>query len=82
MACGAVAVVSKVASLPELLGDAAVFVKPGDTDELSAAIGQLLVDDDRRQGLAAAGIARAGSFSWTRAATETAAVYRSLGLAV
>jgi len=82
MACGAAVVVSRVASLPEILGDAAVFVTPGDADGLSAAIGDLLRDDDRRRALASAGIERAGSFSWARAATETAGVYRTLGLAV
>jgi glycosyltransferase involved in cell wall biosynthesis len=75
MACGAAVVATRVASLPELLGDAAVFVEVGDT-------GGLEHDGDRRAALAAAGPARAAELSWARTAGETADVYRSLGVAV
>jgi glycosyltransferase involved in cell wall biosynthesis len=82
MACGAAVVSTRVASLPELLGDAAVFVDVGDTDGLAAAIRDLAHDDARRKELAAAGPARAGTLSWARTARETAEVYRSLGVTV
>jgi glycosyltransferase involved in cell wall biosynthesis len=82
MACGAAVVATRVASLPELLGDAAVFVEVGDTGGLAAAIRELEHDGDRRAALAAAGPARAAELSWARTAGETADVYRSLGVAV
>ena len=82
MACGAAVVATRVASLPELLGDAAVFVEVGDTGALAAAIRELAHDDDRRAALAGAGPARAAELSWARTARETADVYRSLGVAV
>jgi glycosyltransferase involved in cell wall biosynthesis len=82
MACGAAVVATRVASLPELLGDAAVFVDVSDTEGLAAAIRELAHDDDRRAELAAAGPARAAELSWARTARETAEVYRSLGVGV
>jgi glycosyltransferase involved in cell wall biosynthesis len=82
MACGAAVVATRVASLPELLGEAAVLVDVGDTAALAAAIRDLTHDDARRADLAAAGPARAAGLSWARTASETADVYRSVGVAV
>jgi glycosyltransferase involved in cell wall biosynthesis len=82
MACGAPVVASRVASLPELLGSAARFVEVGDLEGLTRAISDVSNDDGLRKELAAAGPARASTFSWPRAARETADVYRSLGVAV
>jgi glycosyltransferase involved in cell wall biosynthesis len=82
MACGAPVVASRVASLPELLGDAALLVTPGDTDELATAIADLVADEDRRRELAGAGMARARRFSWDHTAALTARVYRDLGVSV
>ena len=80
MACGAVVLAARATSLPEVLGDAAELVEPGDADAAAARLRDLLHDDDRRTSLATAGRARAASFSWRRTAEETAAVYRTLGL--
>jgi glycosyltransferase involved in cell wall biosynthesis len=54
----------------------------GDLDGLTRAISDVSNDDGLRKELAAAGPARASTFSWPRAARETADVYRSLGVAV
>lgn len=45
-------------ALPEVLGDAALLVPPGDRDALAAAITGLLADPERRAALARAGRAR------------------------
>ena len=82
MACGAPVVATRVASLPELLGDAAVFVDVRDTDDLAAALRELANDDARRAELAAAGTARAATLSWVQTVRETADVYGSLGVVV
>ena len=82
MACGAAVVATRVASLPELLGDAAVLVDTSDADALTDAIRELAHDDARRAALAAAGPARAAELSWAHTAGATADVYRSLGVTV
>jgi glycosyltransferase involved in cell wall biosynthesis len=79
MACGAPVITSNVSSLPEVAGEAGVLISPTDTEALAAAIRSLLDDSGRRAGLRAAGLARAASFSWERAARETLAVYERIG---
>ncbi|WP_042374403.1 glycosyltransferase family 4 protein [Streptacidiphilus neutrinimicus] len=48
-------VATAVGGLPELVGDAAVLVPPGDATALAAAVSSLLADPARRAELAAAG---------------------------
>ncbi len=79
MACGAAVVATRVASLPEVLGDGAELVPAGDPDALKAALGTLLSDEARREALCAAGLVRARQYSWAATADATAEVYRSLG---
>ncbi len=76
LACGTPVVVSDVASLPEVVGDAALIVDPNDTEALTVALWRLLTDPDLRATLRVKGLARAANFSWRRAAEETMAVYR------
>lgn len=78
MACGAPVVASRTASLPEVLGDAAELVPPGDDERLAGAISALLNDGDRRRDMVRAGLERARRFSWSTTASATAAVYRTL----
>jgi glycosyltransferase involved in cell wall biosynthesis len=82
MACGAPVVATRVASLPELIGDAALFVEHADPEPLARAIREITSNDVRRTELAALGPARAATLSWEHAARETADVYRSLGVSV
>ncbi|MGH8983323.1 MAG: glycosyltransferase family 4 protein [Acidimicrobiia bacterium] len=82
MACGAAVVATRVAALPEVLGDAAALVPPHDVDALAATLSEVLHDEERRAALRVSGLQRARSFSWSRAAVATADVYRSLGVPV
>jgi glycosyltransferase involved in cell wall biosynthesis len=75
MACGTPVACSGVSSLPEVAGDAALLFDPRDTDAIAAALHRILSRDDLREALADRGTARAGCFSWSRAATETQSVY-------
>lgn len=78
MACGTAVITSTVSSLPEVAGTAGLTVDPHDDAALAAALRQLLAEPDRRASLRAAGLARAATFSWSRMARETQAVYASL----
>lgn len=75
MACGTPVVVSGRASLPEVVGEAGLYVDPDDTDSIVDVLNLVLTDSALAAGLRAKGLARASMFSWSRAARETMAVY-------
>jgi glycosyltransferase involved in cell wall biosynthesis len=77
MACGVPVVTSGAGSLPEVVGEAALVVDPGDADSIRDGLAALLADPERRRRLREAGLARAAGFSWQRAAERTLAVYRA-----
>ena len=60
----------------EVVGDAGVLVRSGDEASLGDALVRFLADDALRAACALRARARAGAFSWDRAADETLAVYR------
>jgi glycosyltransferase involved in cell wall biosynthesis len=76
MACGLPVITSRRSSLPEVAGDAALYVDPEDPAAIAAAIVRLANDVDLRTRLAAAGRARAARFRWDEAARATAGVLR------
>jgi glycosyltransferase involved in cell wall biosynthesis len=76
MTCGAACLAADTSSLPEIGGDAAVYVPPLDAQAWADTIEALWDDTARREELGRLGIARAQRFSWQRAARETLAVYR------
>ena len=75
MACGAPVVSSHASSLPELAGDAALLIDPGNAAELVAAIRQILDDPDLSATLRARGLLRASEFTWQATARHTAQLY-------
>jgi glycosyltransferase involved in cell wall biosynthesis len=75
MACGTPVVCSDVASLPEVVGDAAITVDPADTEALAAAMHRVLSGRDLHHELGRRGLARAAGFTWERTARETVKVY-------
>jgi glycosyltransferase involved in cell wall biosynthesis len=75
MASGTPVVATSAGSIPEIAGDAAILVEPGDAKELAAGIERALTERER---LRAAGLERARAFSWTETARRTLEVYREL----
>lgn len=67
MACGTPVVVSDVASLPEVVGDAGEYVDPFDVAEIVRGIEKVVGDSEYRENLVRAGKERAKSFTWERA---------------
>lgn len=78
MSFGAPVVTTTAASLPEVVGDAAVTVAPGDARALASALARVLDDPAFADGLRARGRARAALFTWAATAEATAAVYREV----
>jgi glycosyltransferase involved in cell wall biosynthesis len=79
MACGTPVVTSDISSLPEVVGDAALMVKPTDVDALAGAMEKILKDDNLRHRLSEDGLKRAGTFTWEKTAKLTSQVYRKVG---
>ena len=79
MACGCPAIVAERASIPEVCGDAAVYVDPVRSDDIASAIERVLADAELRRGLRAAGLQRAACFSYRRAAHGVLDVLRQYG---
>jgi glycosyltransferase involved in cell wall biosynthesis len=75
MACGTPVISSNAASLPEVVGDAALLVDPSDTAALAQALRAALTEPSLRADLRQRGLSRAAQFSWERCAAETLAVY-------
>jgi len=75
MACGTPVLASDAGSLPEVLGDAAVFLAPRQPTAWAHTVLELAGDRERRQQLAEPGIARAATFTWKRTAAETREIY-------
>jgi glycosyltransferase involved in cell wall biosynthesis len=79
MTCGTPAIVSNAASLPEVVGDAALLIDPHDIAGLTVAMWRVLTEEELRQELISKSLKRASKFSWDQAARETLAVYRRVG---
>ena len=78
MACGTPVVCANTASLPEVVGEAAVTVDPRDRYAMAEAIGTVLDDVVLAGQLRARGLERARSFTWERTARETIKVYEKV----
>lgn len=71
MACGCPVITTKLASLPEVAGDAAVYVNPDDPLSLREAL-DAVCDPNRRATMLAAGAIQASGFRWDRASAAFA----------
>jgi len=76
MACGTPVVYSSAGSLPEVVGDAALAVRPGNVEDMSAALLHVLSEPHLYATLGRKALERAAQFSWRTAAQQTLDVYR------
>ena len=77
LASGTPLVASRTGALPEVTGDAALLVTPGDAEELCAALRTLHDSPAERERLSQAGLARvAERFAWQAVARATVTEYR------
>ncbi len=79
MACGVPVVCTTGGALPEVAGDAAVLVPPGNAHALAVAINDLLDHPVAAANLGEAGYQRVKNrFTWQNAAEDTVAAYREV----
>ena len=76
MACGTPVVASRGSAFTEVVGDAGVLLDADDREAWGRTLRGLLDDRDHAAELSAKGVARAATFTWSRTAALTAAVYR------
>jgi glycosyltransferase involved in cell wall biosynthesis len=70
MCCGLPVLASDIPPFREIAGTAARFVTPTSVDDIAVGLALVLGDDEAREGMIEAGLARRSLFSWERAATE------------
>jgi glycosyltransferase involved in cell wall biosynthesis len=75
MAAGVPVVAANRGSLPEVVGDAGLLVDPADVEALAAAIDTVATDDAAAERARRAGLARAATFTWDRAAATLHRAY-------
>ncbi|MFM8771908.1 MAG: glycosyltransferase family 4 protein [Candidatus Kapaibacterium sp.] len=78
MRCGCPVITSNTTSLPEVGGDAALYVDPTNTEEIAEAMKRCIEDDALVAERRAAGLRHSAAFTWDATARATAAVYRSV----
>ncbi len=78
LASGTPVVACEASSIPEVTGDAAYLVAPGDSRAMGGAILSLLMQPDHAATLRNRGLARARDFSWRATAEGTLAAYEQV----
>jgi glycosyltransferase involved in cell wall biosynthesis len=76
MACGCPVLCSDSSSLPEVGGDSARYFRTGDDVSLCAELRRLLGSQSELESMSKSGLARAGMFSFRRAAEQLLDVIR------
>ncbi len=70
MNCDVPVIASNVTSLPEVAGDAAIYVNPSDVEDIAAAMKRVVFEPGLRDELIARGRQRRNLFSWDKTAGE------------
>ncbi|MCX6808226.1 MAG: glycosyltransferase family 1 protein [Candidatus Berkelbacteria bacterium] len=68
MACGAAIITSKTSSMPEVAGDAAIYVNPLDENDLAEALAYFIFHPEVQASYRKRGIERSALFSWEKTA--------------
>lgn len=78
MQCGVPVIASATSSMPEVGGNACIYINPDDVNDLSEKIYTVISDENLRKELSEKGIERAKNFSWEKCARKTLRVYEGL----
>ncbi len=78
MACGTPIITGSGSALPEVGGDAVLYINPADPEQLSMELERLVGDRGLQDQLRNKGFERVKQFTWKRAAEQTLDVYREV----
>jgi len=76
--CGCPAIVSNTSSLPEVAGQAAIYINPKDKNSIKNAVEKIIYDENLRQVLINKGYKQEKKFSWQKTAKQTKVIYESV----
>ena len=69
---------SKTSSMPEVIGEAAEYFDPTDTDDMKRAIEDVVYSDSYIKKLRQSGKERLTTFSWNKCSRETLNIYKKV----
>jgi len=78
MQCGTPVIVGQHSSLPEVVGDAGVYVNPRSVEDIAAAIAYMMNNPKQRQHFREAALRQSKKFCWAYTAQQTLAIYESI----
>lgn len=78
MACGTPVITSNNSSLPEVVGDAGLFINPYNIKEVAESINSLLSDEKTKKKLTKKGLKRSKLFKWSDTAIKTLEIYEEV----
>jgi glycosyltransferase involved in cell wall biosynthesis len=76
MRCRVPVAAARVSCIPEVLGDAAIWMDPYSVESIAASIATGLLDHGARERAITKGLSQVAGFSWRKAALDTVCAYR------
>ncbi len=76
--CGCPVITTKGGSIPEVMGDAGIYIKPNDEQSLAQEILSFFKDENKRLRYSKRGILQSEKFSWKKTADNTAKIYEKV----
>lgn len=76
--CGTPVITSDVSSMPEVGGDAVLYVDPFSVEDIKKKLDDVINDEEVRKKIREKGFEQAKKFSWKKTAIQTADIYREL----
>lgn len=77
-ACGCPVIVSKIASLPEVYGDSALYCDPYDVNDIAEKIENLINNDELQAELKIRGLNNVKRFSWQNSAQKILSLFKEI----
>jgi len=78
MGCGVPVITSNTSSMPEVAGEGALIIDPFKPDEITAAIINILSDNELKSDLISKGLVQAAKFSWKAMAENVLKIYQGM----
>lgn len=78
MACGTPVVTSGLSSMPEVCGDAALYVDPYDIEQMAQTMRNVIEDDILQKKLIVKGLEHVKTFTWEKAAKDHVEVFKKV----